>query len=116
MRYMRVCFLVLTITLALTIPLQPAWALPAMSIPFLTVGTEVPMVFVNPQQAAALLIIETNTSHLVSTDTEALAIAFPSKSTVFPARQVFAPSIGQTTSQTFLADRTYTFADVTNIV
>ncbi len=116
MRYLGVCIFVLALALAIAISLQPVWALPAMSIPFLTVGTDVPMVFVNPQQAASLLVIETNTSHMVSTDTEALAISFPAQNTTFPVRHVFAPSIGQTTSQTFLADRTYTFADVTNIV
>ena len=115
MRYLKGYSLLIALALACAISVLPAFALPAMSIPFLTVGTNVPMVFINPQQAASLLVIETNTSHMVNTDTEALAISFPSHDAIFPAKQVFAPSIAQTNSQTYLADRTYTFADVTTI-
>jgi hypothetical protein len=108
--YSVILALILTIAIV-----QPALALPAMSIPFLTVGMNEPMVIVNPQQAAALLIIETNTTHLACTDTEALAISFPPVHAADTQRTIFAPAIAQTTSQAIVGDRTYTFADFTTI-
>lgn len=106
---------ILIVGLAVALAIQPAVALPAMSIPFLTVGMNVPVVFVNPQQAAALLIIETNTTHLACTDTEALAISFPPVKAAGMQKTIFAPTIAQTTSQSVMGDRTYTFADFTTI-
>lgn len=111
MRYLRGCLLALALIAVIAIPVGPAMALPAMSIPFVTVGNNLPMVFLDPQEAASLTIIETNTTHLAGTDTEALAISPVTHSVVNPSRAIFAPSIAQTTSQSVVGDRTYVFVD-----
>lgn len=114
MRYKKGCLLALALVIAITLPIAPAMALPAMSIPFFTVGTNVPMFYVNPQQAATLFIQETNQSHLAATDTEALGISFPARGTGPLAKPVFAPDISQTDSRTIVGDITYTFIDFTS--
>ena len=112
MRRIRVCLAVIILALSMFIPIQPALALPQMQIPFVTTPS---FIFVNPQQAAALLIIETNTTHLAATDTEALVISFPQVKTAEMARPLFSPTIGQTCSETIAGDRCYLFTDVTSV-
>ena len=100
---------------------QPAYALPAMSVPFFTIG---PIVYVNPTQAASLTVIEANATHLSSADTEALGISFPSGGTAsapcamtgiaFPSGMAAGPSIAQTDSEEMAYDRMYLFQDFTS--
>ncbi len=110
LRSLLIC--VIVITLALTGIVMPTMAQPDMSIPFITTPW---FVAARPAHLAALTIIETNTSHLAASDSEAFALSFLPTDNPESGGFTFAPTIAQTSSGTIAADRTYTFRDFLTI-
>lgn len=79
-----------------------------MSVPFISAG---PAWYLRPMNAAALFILETNTSHMAASDNEAFAASFAPVETSVPGRLTFAPTIAQTSTRTIACDQSYFFQD-----
>ncbi len=99
---------VLLAALAIAVVMEPAAAQPEMSIPFVTTPQ---FYFVRPSQLASLIVIETNTSYLAASDTEAFALSFLPAGNPLSSGLSIAPTIAQTSSRVIAADQTYTFQD-----
>jgi hypothetical protein len=79
-------------------------AQPILQVPYIRAG---PAWFLSPNQEATLFIIESNTSHLAASDSEAFAMSF----TPTPGGFAIAPAIAQTSTRTIACDRSYFFQD-----
>lgn len=106
MRSSSICLVVLTLVIILIC--QPVAALPVLSIPYARIG---PCFYLNPSEVANLVILEKNSSHMVTDDSEAFAISFVPSGAGFTGGLNVAPVIAQTSSRTIAGDRTYFFRD-----
>ncbi len=89
---------------------QPVAALPILQVPYFRAG---PVWSLAPSQIADLEIIETNTSHLAASDSEAFAVSFVPTGAGAAGGLAIAPVIGQTSSRTLVCDQSYFFRDFT---
>jgi hypothetical protein len=102
MRSLAVCAIALAVAVILIA--QPVAALPILQVPYVRAG---PVWSLNPSEIANLVIIESNTSHLAASNSEALAISFAPA----PGCLAIAPVIAQTSARTIACDRSYFFQD-----
>ena len=107
---MRLLSCVILLSLALVLIPQPAAALPIMRIPYFSAG---PVWSISPFQITDLVILETNTSHLAASDSEALAVSFVPTGAGAAGGVAIAPVIGQTSSRTLVCDQSDFFRDFT---
>ncbi|MGA9141234.1 MAG: hypothetical protein WBZ29_13490 [Methanocella sp.] len=110
MRKLHIC--VIALAIAVILIAQPVAALPILQVPYYRAGSAW---FLKPQQAADLFILETNVSHLATSDTEAFALSFQPALTGSAGMFIFAPVIAQTSSQAIACDQTYLFQDFSGV-
>lgn len=106
MRSRIICLLMLAV--AVVMIAQPVAALPILQVPYIQAG---PVWSLDPSEIASLFIIETNTSHMAATDSEAFAMSFAPAAPGAAGRPVISPAIAQTSSRTIACDRSYFFQD-----
>jgi hypothetical protein len=94
----------LAIAIAVILIMQPAVAQPVLQVPYIRAG---PVWFLEPRLEATLFILETNTSHLAASDSEAFAVSFEPA----PGSLAIAPMIAQTSSRTLACDQSYFYQD-----
>jgi len=111
----RYVLIIIAMSLALLVAVQPAAALPVLQVPYLRAG---PVWALSPFMQADFVFIQTNASHLFAAEDEALAISLgtagfssPSGPSPGSALAFSGPIIAQTSSRALFCDRSFFVID-----